>query len=133
MEARTLGTIRRNLAFVRHLRPRQVLRRVQLDLLRRWRVRHPPQVVPAKASPALRHDFPLSFMPPRGGLDRTSDGRWRFTFLNRSRDFSWPILDLTVKTPAQYRQAGLPEAEAGAASQVAGVEPRRLRNLNPES
>ena len=30
-------------------------------------------------------------MPPRCGLERTRNDRWRFTFLNETREFPWPI------------------------------------------
>jgi uncharacterized heparinase superfamily protein len=89
MEENALSKLRRDWAFARHLRPHQVVRRMQLGLLRRWRVRHPPRVESAGAS--LRQDLPLPLLPPRGGLERTRDDRWRFTFLNQSREFDWPI------------------------------------------
>ena len=89
MEESALSKLRRNWTFARHLRPRQIVRRMQLSLLRRWRMRHPPHAESSSAS--LRQDLPLPLLPPRGGLDRTQDDRWRFTFLNQSRQFAWPI------------------------------------------
>jgi uncharacterized heparinase superfamily protein len=89
MEERLLSKLRRNWMFARHLRPHQIVRRIQLSLLRRWRVRHPPRAESASAS--LRQELPRPLMPPRGGLDRTRDDRWRFTFLNQSRELEWPI------------------------------------------
>jgi uncharacterized heparinase superfamily protein len=62
---------------------------MQLGLLRRWCVRHAPRAETAGAY--LRQDLPLPLLPPHGGLDRTQDDRWRFTFLNQSREFDWPI------------------------------------------
>ena len=86
-----IATVRRNWAFARHLRPHQLLRRLQLNLLRQWRVRYPPRAEPCDAAAALRADLPPPLMQPRGGLERTPDDRWRFTFLNRTREFAWPI------------------------------------------
>jgi uncharacterized heparinase superfamily protein len=55
----------------------------------------------ADAVALLRPDLPSPLLPPRGGTERLADGRWRFTFLNRSRDLGWP-LDWSVAggTPA---------------------------------
>jgi uncharacterized heparinase superfamily protein len=91
MEGRVFSTIRENWAFARHLRPQQVQRRVQLELLRRWRVWMVPRGEPRDAWAALRRDIPRPLMPPRCGLERTRNDRWRFTFLNETREFPWPI------------------------------------------
>jgi hypothetical protein len=91
MKTRPLSQLRRSLAFARHLRPQQVVRRIQLDVLRRWRVLRPPRAALPDARSALRQDLPNPLLPARGGLERTPHERWRFTFLNRSRDFGWPI------------------------------------------
>jgi uncharacterized heparinase superfamily protein len=91
MERSVFSTGRRNWVFFRQLRSQQVLRRIQLQLLRRWRVCRVPRDEPPDASAALRQDLPTALMPPRRGLERLQDDRWRFTFLNQSREFNWPI------------------------------------------
>ena len=81
----------RQLAFARYVPPRQIARRLQLEFLRRWRVRVPPMHAAVCRDAALRADAPLPLMPPRGGAARLADGAWRFRFLNDERTLPWPI------------------------------------------
>jgi uncharacterized heparinase superfamily protein len=66
-------------------------RRLQLDLLRRWRLRFPPTLKASSRDAMLRADAPLPLMPPRGGATRLEGGGWSFRFLNDERAFPWPI------------------------------------------
>jgi hypothetical protein len=81
----------RQLAFARHIPPAQMARRLQLELLRRWRVRRPPNHAAAAKDAMLRADAPLPFLPPRDGLETLADGSSRFRFLGDERTFQWPI------------------------------------------
>ena len=83
--------LRRELAFARHIPPSQMVRRLQLELLRRWRVRFPPTPAAASGDATLRADAPLPLMPARGGARRLEGGGWGFRFLNDERAFPWPI------------------------------------------
>jgi hypothetical protein len=85
MEETAPSKIRRNWIFARHLRPRQIVRRVQLDYcgVGACGIRPVPH-------PPVRPCGRISPMRPRRGLDRTHGDRWRFTFLNQSLDFDWP-------------------------------------------
>lgn len=82
--------VRRRWTFARHLKAHQVLRRMQLEARRRWRVRRPPDHTQAGAATALRQDLPGPLLPPRGGLERCAGG-WRAVFLNRARTFAGQI------------------------------------------
>jgi uncharacterized heparinase superfamily protein len=81
----------RQLAFARHIPPAQMARRLQLEFLRRWRIRLPPNHAAVTKDATLRADAPLPLLPPRGGLEKLTDGGWRFRFLNDERTFRWPI------------------------------------------
>jgi uncharacterized heparinase superfamily protein len=92
-----LARLRRSAAFARRLRLRQIVRRVQLEALRRVRVHLTPKDGPPHCGeqPAAA---PQPILPPRGGMLRRTDGGWRFTFLHDTREFPqtipWPMLDV---------------------------------------
>jgi uncharacterized heparinase superfamily protein len=81
----------RQLAFARHIPPGQMARRLQLEFLRRWRVRFRPKHRAVCSDATLRTDAPLPLMPPRGGATGLADVGWRFRFLNDERTLPWPI------------------------------------------
>jgi uncharacterized heparinase superfamily protein len=81
----------RQLAFAWYIPPGQIARRLQLEFLRRWRVRFPPTHAAVCNDATLRADAPLPLMPPRGGATSVADGGWRFRFLNDERTLPWPI------------------------------------------
>jgi uncharacterized heparinase superfamily protein len=89
------------LVFARHVPPAQMARRLQLELLRRWRVRLPPNHGAVTRDATLRADAPLPLMPPRGGATRLEGGGWRFRFLDDERPLPWPIPWDLPGTPAR--------------------------------
>ena len=75
-----LGTIKRQIAFARHVPPRQILRRLALNLRRRAETRLKPKLDPGAI--AMQADPPCPLFPPRGGM--VSFEPLRFRFIGRS-------------------------------------------------
>lgn len=78
--------------FARHLRPTQVVRRLALAAKRRMlekvRGSRPPA---ARWRARLRADAPGPLFAPTAGCEPLGSGRFRFTFMNRAREFTLPF------------------------------------------
>ena len=74
----------RNIEFGRHIAPRQVARRLQLQVQRAWRDRIGPPVEPKTAAASLAAQPPLPLYAPRVGHIAIAPDGYRLTFLNRT-------------------------------------------------
>lgn len=93
--------LRRNLAFLRHLRPEQVGRRAWLLLRRRVEARVRPALHAGDCR--LAGDAPLAILPSRApAAQRAADG-WRFCFLGRDQRYG-PQVDWALPAPSPDTQ-----------------------------
>jgi len=84
--APALASLRRSATFARHLRLGQVVRRFQLEVLRRARVYLAwREHVPGRSEPLAAYS-PISTMPARHGRFQETAVGWRFNFLNDARE-----------------------------------------------
>ena len=96
-----LHRFRRQLAFARHIPPRQILARLRLEVSRRLAQRRRPHLLAG---------LPLAATPPQpvfalraGMITHREDGGWRFTFLHQARNYAATI-DWNDPAPATATQ-----------------------------